>query len=77
MKFCVNVALLALSILVAHVANAQYPTEPKAREMLLARARSLELDTQYVPPPGDPLTHHTSGIRQDHVFGGIRYRTRS
>ena len=62
MKFCVNVALLALSILVAHGANAQYPTEPKAREMLLARARSLELDTQYVPPPGDPLTHHTSGF---------------
>ena len=62
MKFCVNVALLALSILVVHGANAQYPTEPKAREMILARARSLELDTQYVPPPGDPLTHHTSGF---------------
>ena len=29
---------------------------------LLARAKSLELDTQYVPPPGDPLDHHTSGF---------------
>jgi CubicO group peptidase (beta-lactamase class C family) len=62
MKLCVSVALPALSILFAHAANAQYPTEPKARELLLGRAKSLELDTQYVPPPGDPLTHHTSGF---------------
>ncbi len=29
---------------------------------LLARAESLELDTDYTPPPGDPLHHHTSGF---------------
>jgi CubicO group peptidase (beta-lactamase class C family) len=29
---------------------------------LLARGDSLELDTRYVPPPGDPLHHHTSGF---------------
>ena len=28
---------------------------------LLARAKSLELDTPYVPPPGDPLAHHAAG----------------
>jgi CubicO group peptidase (beta-lactamase class C family) len=28
---------------------------------LVARAKSLELDTPYVPPPGDPLAHHTAG----------------
>ena len=28
---------------------------------LLARAKSLELDTPYVPPPGDPLEHHAAG----------------
>jgi hypothetical protein len=28
---------------------------------LIARARSLELDTPYVPPPGDPLAHHAAG----------------
>jgi CubicO group peptidase (beta-lactamase class C family) len=28
---------------------------------LIARARPLELDTPYVPPPGDPLEHNTSG----------------
>lgn len=29
---------------------------------LIARATSLELDTKYQPPPGDPLEHHTSGF---------------
>ncbi len=33
-----------------------------AREALIARAKSLELDTPYLPPPGDPLEHHTSGF---------------
>ncbi|WP_301280750.1 serine hydrolase domain-containing protein [Variovorax paradoxus] len=32
-----------------------------AREALIARARALEIDTPYVPPPGNPLEHHTSG----------------
>src|SRR6266481_5541760 len=31
------------------------------RQALLARAKALELSTPYVPPPGDPLSHHTSG----------------
>ena len=29
---------------------------------LIARAKSLELDTPYAPPPGDPLEHHTAGF---------------
>lgn len=33
-----------------------------ARDTLIARAKSFELDTRYVPPPGDPLAHHTSGF---------------
>ena len=32
------------------------------RDALLARAASFELDTEYVPPPGDALEHHTSGF---------------
>src|SRR5260370_31249142 len=32
------------------------------REALIARAKSLELATPYVPPPGDPLEHHTAGF---------------
>lgn len=35
--------------------------ELPAREALIARARSYELNTPYVPPPGDPLEHNTSG----------------
>jgi hypothetical protein len=28
---------------------------------LIARAKTFELDTPYVPPPGDPLAHHAAG----------------
>jgi CubicO group peptidase (beta-lactamase class C family) len=38
------------------------PTSP--REALIARAKSLELNTPYVPPPGDPLDHSTAGFAQ-------------
>jgi CubicO group peptidase (beta-lactamase class C family) len=32
------------------------------RDALIARAKSLEIKTPYVPPPGDALDHHTSGF---------------
>jgi CubicO group peptidase (beta-lactamase class C family) len=38
----------------------QAPTSP--REALNARAKSLELNTPYTPPPGDPLEHHAAGF---------------
>jgi len=41
-------------------AAAQSPTSP--REALIARAKSLELNTPYVAPPGDALHHHASGF---------------
>ena len=38
------------------------PAVPQdARTALISRAKSFELDTPYVPPPGDPLSHHTAG----------------
>src|SRR5216684_1681079 len=52
---------LLVSILVAltvTAAAAQAPT----KDALIARAKSFELDTPYVPPPGDPLTHHAAGF---------------
>src|SRR2546425_8068818 len=53
---------LALAIL-ALAATAIRSQEPlSARAALIARAKSLELDTLYVPPPGDPLEHHTAGF---------------
>ena len=36
--------------------------QASGREALIARAKALELDTPYVPPPGDALVHHTSGF---------------
>ena len=33
-----------------------------ARAAVIARAKSFELDTPYVPPPGDPLDHHAAGF---------------
>ena len=30
-------------------------------DVLITRAKSFELDTPYVPPPGDPLVHHAAG----------------
>lgn len=52
--------LLAAFTLTAIPALAQ-ESGPR-RAALLARAKSLELNTPYVPPPGDPLEHHASGF---------------
>jgi hypothetical protein len=46
--------LMALTVTAA---AAQAPTN----NALIARAKSFELDTPYVPPPGDPMTHHAAG----------------
>ena len=32
-----------------------------ARKELIERAKSFELNTPYVPPPGDPLEHYAAG----------------
>src|SRR5215471_16808973 len=42
------------------VAQAQEPAS--ARATLIARAKSFELNTPYVPPPGDPLEHDAAGF---------------
>ena len=39
----------------------QPASELPAPEAMIARAKALELNTPYVPPPGDVLEHHTSG----------------
>ena len=57
-------AVLAVSTL-ASVSSAQQSRGQEAaaaRNALLARAKSLELPTPYVPPPGDPLVHHAAGF---------------
>ena len=45
---------------VAPSAEAQPPAASLAE--MLARAEAVELDTEYVAPPGDPLSHHIAGF---------------
>ena len=53
------VGLLSATLAGATVASQTTATTTGA---LIARAKSLELNTPYVPPPGDPLEHHASGF---------------
>lgn len=55
-------ALLALTACGGPEAAESTDDGDAALATLLARAESLELDTDYTPPPGDPLHHHTSGF---------------
>jgi CubicO group peptidase (beta-lactamase class C family) len=52
-RFLLSMALTTLAM----TAEAQ----TSANNALIARAKSFELDTPYVPPPGDPLAHHAAG----------------
>jgi CubicO group peptidase (beta-lactamase class C family) len=54
------IPFVALATFSAAGAAPQAPAGSNAA--LVARAKTLELDTQYVPPPGDPLEHNTSGF---------------
>lgn len=51
-------ALLAATLFFTPAAQ----TLDAEKEALIARAKTLEIDTPYVPPPGDPLEHHASGF---------------
>ena len=56
---------LALPGILAFAAAAVITAAQQAdqqREAMLARAAEAELDTEYVAPPGDPLSHHISGF---------------
>jgi CubicO group peptidase (beta-lactamase class C family) len=58
-----RIALIFL-ILVTLSCQSDTPVEESSSPVgdLIARAESLELATEYVPPPGDALEHHTSGF---------------
>jgi CubicO group peptidase (beta-lactamase class C family) len=53
---------LVLVVLTISGAAAAALAQDAARDALIARAKSFELDTPYVPPPGDPLELHTAGL---------------
>jgi len=51
---------VAIVLLAGAMMNSEAPGS--VTDALIARAKSLELNTPYVPPPGDPLEHHASGF---------------
>ena len=51
--------LLAISLATVTVWSQRRSAE---RDTLIERAKSFEINTPYVPPPGDALEHHTSGF---------------
>jgi CubicO group peptidase (beta-lactamase class C family) len=53
-------AFLIGTLVLGTTLRAQSDTDSR-REALVARAKALELNTPYAPPPGDPLEHHTAG----------------
>jgi CubicO group peptidase (beta-lactamase class C family) len=53
-------ATATLIVVVGLAALAQSPGPE--RDALIARAKSFELPTKYVPPPGNPLEHHAAGF---------------
>jgi hypothetical protein len=55
-------ALLAPFVAILGISAAAAEELLSTHDALIARAKSLELDTPYVPPPGDPLEHHTAGF---------------
>src|SRR3989454_7564045 len=56
-----RILLVALVVLLGELAPASQE-RPAARDFVIERGKSLELDTPYVPPPGDALEHHASGF---------------
>jgi len=61
--YTANLAECQTSTPVGKSNSAAMPPAPIPSDAaLIARAKSLELDTPYVPPPGDPLEHHTAGF---------------
>ena len=60
-QFLISVALLGV-LACAGPENQFEADSDDARAALIARAASFELDTEYVPPPGQALHHYTSGF---------------
>ena len=55
-------ALLVLAVSALAGGTAAPQAASAARDAMIARAKALELDTPYVPPPGDALEHHAAGF---------------
>jgi len=60
MKNIIPISILIPILLSGLFSEAQVNT-PEGRNKMLARAAALDLKTPYQPPPGDALSHNTSG----------------
>ncbi|MGZ0171215.1 MAG: hypothetical protein ACKVHE_16815 [Planctomycetales bacterium] len=56
-----TIALTLALVFISASSNAQDSLDDQTRA-LIARGASLELNSQSVPPPGNPLEHHASGF---------------
>ncbi len=54
--------LAAAAVLAGIAVAAPAQSREEARAALIARAKSFELDTPYVPPPGEAIDHHAAGF---------------
>ena len=54
-----GLVIVTLGALTATIVGAQ--DQDATLRALVARGRSLDLGTPYVPVPGDPLEHHAAG----------------
>jgi CubicO group peptidase (beta-lactamase class C family) len=54
--------LLALVVVLLATSGSGSQQSTAVRDALVARAKSLELDTPYVPPPGSALEYHAAGF---------------
>ena len=66
MSFLNSLTLLLILSMLSACGNGDWASGPAGgaseAEALVARARSFELPTEWQPPPGDPLHHHTAGF---------------
>ncbi len=61
MRLAVQVSVAAGVVLALSGGLTIAQSRDEARAALIARAKSLELDTKYVPPPGEKIEHYASG----------------
>ena len=54
--------ILMLGSFACQTRNNNQDVVSAVHQKLLSRATTFELETQYTPPPGDPLEHHTAGF---------------
>ena len=55
-------SLIPIILIALSATTAIGQSREAARAALIARAKSFELNTAYVPPPGDPAAHNASGF---------------